>query len=425
MKFDSTDLSFAKKMDLEDPLKDFRSRFVINHPDEIYLNGNSLGPLPTKTKEKLEKVIQKEWGEGKVRGWQEGWFELSEKVAGKIANIIGAHEDEVIVADSTSLNLYKLVFAALTCQKRKTKIVSDEFNFPSDLYVMQGIINQLDSGHKLELVKSKDQITMDTNDIVNSIDNNTALVVLSHLCFKSSFLYDMREITKIAHEKGALVLWDLSHSAGVVDINLNDADVDLAIGCTYKYLNGGPGSPAYLFVKKQLQNKLVSPIWGWIGHQSPFDFSLDYKSAEGIKKFQVGTPAILSLSAIDASMDLILDAGIENIRQKSVLQTDYLIYLIESIIEPLGFRIQSPKDGKKRGSHVALTFEDAYSIAQAVKNNQNGTSVIFDFRKPGLIRLSASPLYNTYEEMWKTVNIIEHLVKHGGYNKIEEISGVT
>lgn len=425
MKFDSTDLILAKRMDQEDPLKDFRDKFVINNPNEIYLNGNSLGPLPIKTKEKLEEVIAQEWGERKVKGWHEGWFELSEKVAEKIAKIIGAKSDEVIVTDSTSINLYKLVYAALNFQQGKTKIVSDEFNFPSDLYIIQGIMEQLNNGYHLELVKSKNDISIDTDDISNAIDDDTALVMLSHSCFKSSFLYDMKEITKLAHQKGVLVLWDLSHSAGVVDIDLNEADVDLAIGCTYKYLNSGPGSPAYLFVKKELQEKLESPLWGWFGHQDPFDFSLDYKPIEGIGKFKVGTPSIISLSAINSSMDLILEAGIENIRRKSILQTDYLIYLTEKILEPLGFKIQTPKDGRNRGSHVALSIEDAYSIVHAIKNDQSETSVIFDFRKPGIIRLSTSPLYNTYEEIWRTVNIIEHLVKKGGYSKVEEIKGVT
>lgn len=425
MVFNSTDHSFAKKMDLEDPLKNYRSKFVINNPNEIYLNGNSLGPLPIKTKEKLEDVINKEWGERLVRSWQEGWFELSEKVAGKIAKIIGAKEDEVVVSDSTSVNLYKLVYAALAHQKGRTKVVSDEFNFPSDLYVLQGIVDQHFSDHNLELIKSNDQVTIDIEDVEKSIDENTALVILSHVCFKSSFFYNIKEVTKLAHEKGALVLWDLSHSAGVVDFDLNEADVDLAIGCTYKYLNSGPGAPAYLFVKKELQEKLQMPIWGWFAHENPFEFSLEFTPVKGMKKFQVGTPPIISLSAIDASVDLILDAGIENIRRKSVLQTDYLIFLAQKILLPLGFKLFSPTDNKRRGSHVAFVKEDAYSIAQTIKYNSNDTSVIFDFRKPGIIRLSVNPLYNTYEELWKTVNIIEHLVINGGYKTNEEINGVT
>lgn len=424
MKFDTTELSLAQKLDQDDSLKNFRRKFVINNPNEIYLNGNSLGPLPIATKERLKKVIDYEWGDRLVRSWQEGWFELSRSVGAKIAKIIGAKPNEVLVADSTSMNLYKLVSTALNFQKGKTKIVSDVFNFPSDLYILQGIIKYFGDKHSLQLVESRDNISIDDEDIQSAIDDNTAIVTLSHACFKNSFLYDAKEVTKIVHEKGALVLWDLSHSGGVVDINLDEAQVDLAIGCTYKYMNGGPGSPAYLFVKEELQEKLEMPIWGWLGDKNPFNFSLDFRAAQGIQKFQVGTPPILSLSGIDSSIDLILEAGIKNIRRKSVIQTDYLIYLAEQQLVPLGFEILSPKNSQQRGSHIALYKEEAFGILQALKEN-NDPTVILDYRKPGIMRLSVSPLYNTFEEIWKTVATIKKVVEKGDFGTAKSINGVT
>ncbi len=424
MIFDSRELSLAQKLDKQDSLKNFRSKFVNNNPDEIYLNGNSLGPLPIVTKERLEKVINNEWGERLVRGWQDGWFELSTTVGAKIAKIIGAKPNEVLVADSTSLNLYKLVFAALNFQKGRAKIVSDVFNFPSDLYILQGIIKHFGDDYSLQLVESRDNVSIQIEDIQNVIDDNTALVTLSHVCFKSGFLHDINEITKAAHKKGALVLWDLSHSGGVVDINLNETDVDLAIGCTYKYMNGGPGSPAYLFVKEELQEKMQMPVWGWLGEKNPFDFSINFRPANGIQKFQVGTPPIISLSGVDSSIDLILEAGIENIREKSIRQTEYLIYLSEQKLVPLGFEIQSPKNSAERGSHIALAKDNAFVISNALKNNDNPT-VILDFRKPNILRLSASPLYNSFEEIWITVETIKNVGEKGNFKMNEDIRVVT
>jgi kynureninase len=423
MKFDSTDLSIAKQYDEQDSLKNFRNKFIINK-NEIYLNGNSLGLLPFSSKEKLNEVINLEWGDRAVRSWGEGWINLPSNIGNKIASIIGANENEVLVADSTSINLYKLAYVALKLQNNRMKIVSDEFNFPSDLYVLQSIIKQFDGKHSLRLVKSNDQVTIDVEEIKKAIDENTALVTLSHVCFRTSYLYDMKEITKYAHQKGALVLWDLSHSAGVVDINLTDAKVDLAIGCTYKYINGGPGSPAYLFVKKELQEKLESPIWGWLGDKNPFEFSLNFRPAEGIRKFQIGTPPILSLSAIEPGLDLIIDAGIENIREKSVLQTDYMIYLIEEKLVPLGFELLTVKDSAKRGSHIAISHKDAYSISLALRNNKSGKSIILDYR-PGILRLSVNPLYNTFEEIWEAIDIITTIVKNEGYELQSSINEVT
>ncbi len=421
MKFHSNDISLAKKLDADDPLKIFRDEFVRTEEKIIYLNGNSLGRLPIKTQSYLNQVISKQWGERLVRSWNEGWYDLPSKVGTKIAKIIGAEEEEVILADSTSINLYKLVLAALQYQSERKTIVSDEFNFPSDLYVIQGIIKQLQKNHNLVIVKSKDGITIDSEDINIEINSDTALLTLSHACFKSAFLYDMENITKLAHDSGALMLWDLSHSIGVVDIDLNKSNVDMAIGCTYKYLNGGPGSPAFIYVRKNLQDKLNPSVPGWFGAGSPFEFNLEYNASEGIKRFLTGTPPIVSLSAVDSSIDLILDAGIDNIRIKSIKLTEYMIFLINNILLPLEFKIGSPLEENFRGSHISIRHPEAFKIVKAMVDEKNNIVVIPDFREPDNIRLGLSPLYTTFEELWLTVNRIEEIVLTKEYEKYKEI----
>lgn len=424
MKFHSKDISLAKKLDADDPLKSFRDEFVITDEKIIYLNGNSLGRLPLKTLSYLNQVINQQWGERLVRNWNEGWFDLPSKVGTKIAKIIGAQEDEVIIADSTSINLYKLVLAALQFQGERKKIVSDEFNFPSDLYVIQGIIKQLQKDHNLVIVKSKDGITIDSENINMAINSDTALLTLSHACFKSAFLYDMESITKLAHDSGALMLWDLSHSVGVVDIDLNKSNVDMAIGCTYKYLNGGPGAPAFIYVRKDLQDKLIPSISGWFGDSNPFEFNLEYKASEGIKKFLTGTPPIVSLSAVESSIDLILDAGIDNIRIKSIKLTEYLVFLINKILLPLEFKIGSPLNENFRGSHISIKHPEAFKIVKAMTDEKNKIVVIPDFREPDNIRLGLSPLYTTFEELWLAVNRIEEIVLTKEYNKHQDIKSI-
>jgi len=405
-------IEFSRKMDTQDPLKNFRKHFYIPETDIIYLDGNSLGRLPEKTREKIQHTTDYEWGTRLIRSWNEGWYERSLDVSSKLARIIGAEEDEVITCDSTSLNLYKLAYAAVKKQSGRTKIVSDNLNFPTDLYILQGIIAQLGPEYELVLAKSKDGLTIDMQTLEETIDENTALVVLSHVTFKSAFMYNMKAVTALAHRKGALMLWDLSHAAGAVPVALNINNVDLAIGCTYKYLNGGPGSPAYLYVKKELQDQLSPPIWGWFGESDPFSFELQYKPAAGIKKFLVGTPPVLSLEAILPGLDIIILAGMESIRQKSVLQTEYLIYLFENLLEPIGFTIGSPVDADMRGSHISLQHPEAYRICKALINPKRASiKVIPDFRKPDNIRIGITPLYTSFSEIFLSIERIKKVVE--------------
>lgn len=413
---DKTELNRAIELDQNDQLKGFRSKFKIPS-NLIYLDGNSLGMMPNDMNNYIKNVTDHEWGDRLIRSWNEGWYIRPKEVASKIAKIIGAQDDEVIVCDSTSINLYKLAYSALKYQKGRKTIISDELNFPSDIYIFQGLIESTFKNHELKLVKSNDNITITEQNISDVLDEETALVSFSHVAFKSSYMYDMKRITELVHNKGALVLWDLSHSAGAIPLNLNDSNVDLAIGCTYKYLNGGPGSPAFLYVRKDLQKEMQSPIWGWFGAKNPFDFDLDFIENNDIKKFMTGTPSILSLSAVNQSIKILLEAGIGNVREKSIDQTEYLISLINKNLLNIGFSLGSPVDSNKRGSHISIQHDEAYRICKALIDPEVGNyTIIPDFREPNNIRIGIAPLYNTFEEIFELVNQLQLIVNNEMFN---------
>jgi kynureninase len=366
--------------------------------------------LPKRTAETLGKVIYHQWGTDLIKSWNKSWYTMSAEIGDKIAAIIGADQGEVIFSDNTSTNLYKLAYAALLLQRDRKKIVTDQSNFPSDLYILDGINRQLDKGYKIELAAFEDDISIHEAQLSQLLDNETALLTLSHVAFKSSYLYDIKKITEMAHEVGALVLWDLSHSVGVVPMDLKEWGIDLAVGCTYKYLNGGPGAPAFLYVRKDLQEQLHSPIQGWFGAANPFDFTLDYTPAQGINRFLSGTPSVLSLSAIESGVDLVLEAGVKNIRKKSVALSTYFIELVELELLASGFQLASPKEEKYRGSHVSLKHPEAFRINKALDDGTVlGCSVIADFRAPDNLRFGFSPLYNTYRQVYLTVSKLKQI----------------
>jgi kynureninase len=407
---------FAAVADANDPLKHFRERFYIDDQDTIYLDGNSLGRLPQRTKALITEVTEKQWGKALIESWNQHWYEMPARLGDKIAQIIGARPGEVIVSDSTSVNLYKLVYAALNYQTGKTMVVSDVFNFPTDLYIIQGILNEKGPDYKMVLAESKDGISVDMQDLNEKITENTALVVLSLVTFKSSFLYQAEKVSEWAHQKGALVLWDLSHAAGAVPVELSKTGADLAVGCSYKYLNGGPGAPAFLFVRKELQEKLFSPVQGWFGHQQPFQFNLDFSPAQGIRKFLAGTPPVLSLMATEPGLDLLIEAGIENLRTKSVMQTEYFLFLLKEKLEKFGFVSGTPSEPQSRGSHISLKHKEGYRICQALIHPKNGTvKVIPDFREPDNIRFGITPLYTTFTEIRKTVLRLSEIMEKKEY----------
>jgi len=393
-------LAEARRLDAADDLASFRHRFVIDDPALIYLDGNSLGRLPQATAALLQDVVDRQWGSRLIQSWNEGWIEAPARIGDKIGQLLGAAPGEVTVADSTTVNLFKLALAALRAQPGRHKIITDDLNFPSDLYALQGICQLLGPEYQIEVIPSPDGIHGPVDALAAAIDEETALVTLSHTVFKSAYTYDMAAITELAHCKGALVLWDLSHAAGSVVINLGRAHTDLAIGCTYKYLNGGPGAPAFLYVRQDLQELLHNPIQGWMGQANLFNFGLDYERAAGLPHFLTGTPPLLSTLAIEPGIDLLLEAGMERLRAKSVQQTNFMIALWEQELAALGFVLNTPRDAALRGSHISLGHPEAWRIDQALIND---LGVLPDFRKPDNLRFGITPLYTTYVEIYEAV----------------------
>lgn len=405
-------LAFAQQLDARDDLASFRDAFVLAEPGLIYLDGNSLGRLSKGTVDQLRTAVEDEWGRDLIRAWNTDWYQAPERVGNKIARLVGADTGQVVVSDSTSINLFKLAMAALRLRPERDRIVSDVLNFPSDLYILQGCIRLLSDRHTLHLVPSENDITVDSQAIFEAIDERTALVTLSHVTFKSGFLHDAAAITERAHQVGALVLWDLSHSVGVVPIELDRWGVDLAVGCTYKYLNGGPGAPAFLYVQRDLQAEVLSPIWGWFGQRSPFAFDLSYTPTEGIRRLLVGSPPILSMLAIEPALDLVLEAGSSRLRHKSVRLTSYLVYLADTILSSWGFALGSPREVAQRGSHVSIRHPEGYRINQALIKEMQ---VLPDFREPDNIRLGLAPLYTSFAEVWEAIDRIRRAMEEGRY----------
>jgi kynureninase len=404
----------ALHLDQLDPLAAFRDQFVIDEPNLIYLDGNSLGRLPRGAVERLRTLVEDEWGKRLIRGWNEGWFTAGQRVGAKVAHLIGAQPDEVIVSDSTSVNLFKLIMAALAARPGRLAVVTDDLNFPSDLYVLQGALRLAGPGYYLKQVRAPDGLVVPTADITAAITPSTALVTLTHTAFRSGAVYDLPAITAAAHQAGALALWDLSHSVGAMPIDLNAAGVDLAVGCTYKYLNGGPGAPAFLYVRRDLQEQLLSPIWGWFGQRGQFDMALDYAPAPGLTRFLVGTPPMLSLAAIEPAVDLLLEAGLDRLRAKSVAQTEFLIEMWEAELAPLGVTLNSPRAAAGRGSHVSLGHPEALRIDRALIEEMN---VIPDFRYPDNLRLGVAPLYTRFVDIYDGLDRLRQVLVERRFEK--------
>lgn len=410
----SLDSNIARQLDDNDELRTFREKFVFESPELIYVNGNSLGRLPVATVELLNDVVKDQWGHRLIRSWNEGWHELPERIGDKLARLLGAESGEVIMADSTSVNLFKLALAAVRLQTGRTKIVTDDLNFPSDLYILQSVADLAGPECQLDVVSSLDGIHGNLEGLESAVDGETALLTLSHTVFKSGYTYDMAAITAMAHKAGSLVLWDTSHSAGALPIQLNRSDADMAIGCSYKYLNGGPGAPAFLYVRCDLQDQITNPISGWMGQKNPFEFDLSYESAAGRRRFLSGTPPILSLAASEIGIDLLLEAGIEMIRAKSIRQTELFIEIWEDRLAKLGFILKSPRNASKRGSHVTLGHKEGWPINQALIEEMN---IIPDFRRPDNIRIGFAPLYNSFLDVYKVAESLIEVVELGIYEQ--------
>jgi len=388
----------VRLLDLADPLAPMRNQFFLPR-GVIYLDGNSLGALPKATRGRLDEVIQQEWGDGLIRSWNEsGWIEAPQRVGDKIARLIGARPGEVIVADSTSVNLFKTLSAALALRPDRRVILSTPDNFPTDLYMAQGLIRQLGVGHELRLVAS--------DELAESLTDEVAALMVTHVNYQSGLILDMPGLTRKAHEQGALALWDLAHSAGALPVDLDAADVDLAVGCGYKYLNGGPGAPAFLYVARRHQASFSQPLSGWMGHAQPFAFVPDYAPAEGIARYLCGTPAMLSLAALECGVDLLLEADMARIREKSLALTELFIELVESRLRRFGLELVTPRDTTMRGSQVSFRHPEGYAIMQALIHD----GVIGDFRAPDTMRFGFTPLYLRYVDVWDAVTRLRRIL---------------
>ncbi len=422
MEFD-TSLERARQLDRRDSLNRYRDRFLIDDPDLIYLDGNSLGRVPKDAIALMDRLIRHQWGNRLIRAWNDEWMGLSRRIGAKLAGLIGALPDEVIIADSTSVNLFKLIAGALKERPGRRKIITDSVNFPSDIYILKAVADMIDPAYEMVVLPVDNGFAVSEDVLERAIDEDTALVLLSHVMYKSSYMYDMERITEIAHGRDAMILWDLSHSAGVVPMACHDLGIDLAVGSTYKYLNGGPGAPAFLYVREDLQSRLINPISGWFGHRKQFFFDTEFEPAAGIDRYLTGTPAVLSLAMIEPGVDLALEAGMGPIRAKSLHQSEYLVSLWETELEPLGFTLNSPRDGAHRGSHVSFGHDEGYRIDQAIREEKK---VISDFRMPDNIRLGIAPLYTTYEELQTAVRALGEVVQSGSYRQYSDvIKGVT
>ncbi len=402
----------ALRLDREDRLARFRSAFVLEDEPRIYLDGNSLGRLSRATSARLRAAVDEEWGRGLVGGWKSGWFDAPRRIGDRLAPLVGASAGEVALSDSTTVNLFKLAGAALGAREDRRKIVSDAMNFPSDLYALGSAARSLGRGAELEVAPAaSDGVHPDTEALLRAIDESTALVTLSHVSFKSGYLHDAEAVAARARAVGAWVLWDLSHSVGVVPIELDAWGTELAVGCTYKYLNGGPGAPAFLYVRRDLQERLRSPVEGWFGREAQFAFDLGYEPEPGIGRFLVGTPPILSTLAVEAAMQPVLEAGVAALRAKSEALTAFLVELYDARLAPLGFALGSPRDPARRGSHVSLRHPDGYRINRALLDAQ----VVPDFREPDTIRFGLAPLYTRFVDVWEAVDRLAAVVERGAH----------
>jgi kynureninase len=383
----------ARELDTADPLAGYRDRFVFGDPSLVYLNGNSLGALPKATRQRLETVIMAEWGTGLGRSWDH-WFDLPERAGEAVAALIGAAPGQTIVTDNTSMNLYKLASAALDARPGRHVIVTDNDNFPTDRYVLEGIASQ----HNLEfrLLSSDIDDGVDADLLRRAVDDDTALVSLSHVAYRSGALADMQTMTQIVHQSGALMMWDLCHAVGAVPIHLDDCDVDLAVGCTYKYLNAGPGAPAFLYVAARLRDVLRQPVWGWFSQRDQLAMGPEYRPAEGMGKFMTGTPNILGTAAVEEGARLLAEVGMDKIRAKSMMLTAYLAELADEWLMPLGCELATPRDPGQRGSHLTFRHQDA----EAIVTELGKSNVVTDFRMPSRVRFGLSPLTTRFTDVY-------------------------
>ena len=415
----------AKKLDSKDNLSKFREKFILPK-DKIYLDGNSLGVLAKDIIDEINHTIKEEWGNNLISSWNKSWIKLPRMVSQKIASIIKSGEDEVYVGGSTSINLFKLIKSILQSNKSIKNITTDSLNFPSDKYICELVAK--DFKIDFNFLEYGSDLIADIEKLKEFIIKKRGIIVLSHVAYKSSYRYPIKEISKFCRDNNTVVIWDLSHSIGAINIDMGLNQVDYAVGCTYKYLNGGPGSPAFIYVREQKLRKLKSPIRGWFSHDRPFEYSDEYNESNSIEKFSNGTPHILSLSTLKTSLDITIEATTEELNIKSAKLFDYFESIYTNELKKLNFELLTPMDKCKRGSHIAISHKEAWRISKCLINPiDNGKlSIIIDFRPKNIIRIALTPLYTSFEDIYsisrRLINIVnEEEYKHKDYS----MKGVT
>lgn len=406
--------------DAADPLAPLRDQFALPH-GVIYLDGNSLGARPAAALGRAQEVIRQEWGSDLIRSWNKaGWFDLPSRLGDKLAPLIGAAAGEVVVTDSTSVNLFKALAAGLQIQAAnpataaRRVIVTERANFPTDIYIAQGLTEWLDRGYSLRLVDAPEELAA-------AIDGEVALVMLTHVNYRSGHLLDMPTLTAHIHAQGALALWDLAHSAGAVPVALTASDADFAVGCTYKYLNGGPGAPAFIWVHPRHQAAFRNPLSGWWGHTAPFAMQPDFAATAGIRRALCGTQPVVSLALVECGLDVFLQTDMQAIRAKSLALTDLFIALVEArcASHPLG--LVTPRDHARRGSHVSFSHPHGYAVVQALI----GRGIIGDYREPEIMRFGFTPLYTRFVDVWDAVDALAQILEQQDYDLQAQRDAVT
>ncbi|MGW1059132.1 kynureninase [Micromonospora rubida] len=403
----------AKELDAADPLADLRDRFVIADDDLIYLDGNSLGRLPAATPAHLDRLVRQGWGDRLVRSWP-SWIEWGRRLGDRLAtHALGARDGEVVISDSTSVNLYKLAAAALDAAGDRRTVLVDAEDFPSDRYVIEGLARA--RGLTLRMLPSDLDEGLGLDELRAALDGDVALVVLSAVSYRSGALLDMAAVNAAAREVGAVVLWDLSHAVGAVPIELEASGADLAVGCTYKYLNGGPGAPAFLYVRRELQSRLRQPIQGWFGQRDQFLMAAGYDPAPGLDRFLVGTPSILALAPLDPALDVLAEAGIDRVREKGRRLGELIVTLTDAWLTPYGFRVASPREAGRRGSHVSLHHPEALRISRALAEQGR---VVGDYRTPDRLRLGPAPLYTRFVDVWDAMDRLRDIAERRAWERV-------
>ncbi len=396
-------LDEARALDAADSLREYRARFDLP-AGVIYLDGNSLGALPTATADRMAEVIRGEWGDGLIRSWNSAdWIGMPQRVGGKIAPLIGAAPDEVIACDSTSVNLFKLIAAALRMRPGRKVVLSEPGNFPTDLYMIAG----------LEAQGLAERRLAPRERIAEALGDDVALLLLTHVHYKTGAVFDMAALTRAAHEAGALVLWDLSHSAGAIPLELDRCEADFAVGCGYKYLNGGPGAPAFAYAARRHHEALEQPLTGWMGHAAPFAFSDDYAPGAGMNRLLAGTPPILGLAALETGVELIAEIGVERLAAKSRALSEFFRTCLDR--SSVDLDLVSPTDPTQRGSQLSFRHPEAYAICQALI----GRRVIGDFRDPDILRLGFAPAYVSFADVAEAARHLADVLESGEWQRDE------